>query len=57
MERAALTVVDELVNDGSFDLSRVLCVCGSGNNGGDGFAVARLLNLKGILTKHCLWEI
>jgi NAD(P)H-hydrate epimerase len=48
MERAGLSVVEELTEDGSFDLSRALCVCGAGNNGGDGFAVARLLNLKGI---------
>lgn len=49
MERAALTVVEELCN-GSFDLNRVLVVCGSGNNGGDGFAIARLLYLKNIDT-------
>lgn len=45
MERAALCVVDELC-DGTFDLKRVLVICGSGNNGADGFAVARLLHLK-----------
>ncbi len=42
MERAALAVVDEMERAG-LDLSRVLVVCGSGNNGGDGFAVARIL--------------
>lgn len=46
MERAALAAVKEL-EDGSFDLHRVLVVCGSGNNGGDGFAIARLLHLAG----------
>lgn len=47
MERAALAVT-EVLTDGSFCLDRVLVVCGSGNNGGDGFAVARLLHLMGI---------
>lgn len=46
MERAARTVV-ETVLDRGFDLSRVCVVCGSGNNGGDGFAIARLLLEKG----------
>ncbi|MCC8102856.1 MAG: NAD(P)H-hydrate dehydratase [Clostridiales bacterium] len=42
MERAAMAVVEEMKN-ASLDLSKVLVVCGSGNNGGDGFAVARML--------------
>lgn len=42
MERAALAAV-ECLTDGSFCLKRVLVVCGSGNNGGDGFAIARIL--------------
>lgn len=47
MERAALSSVEELY-DGSFNLEKVIVVCGSGNNGGDGFAVARLLYLNKI---------
>lgn len=46
MERAARTFV-ETVMDRGFDLSCVCVVCGSGNNGGDGFAIARLLLEKG----------
>ncbi|MDR2089361.1 MAG: NAD(P)H-hydrate epimerase [Clostridiales Family XIII bacterium] len=50
MERAALAVVDELLSgrDPVFDVSHVLCVCGAGNNGGDGAAVARLLTIAGM---------
>lgn len=44
MERAALAVCEHL---DEFDLTKVLVVCGSGNNGGDGIAVARLLHLAG----------
>ena len=47
MERAALSVVDEIYRAGC-DLRSVLVVCGSGNNGGDGFAVARLLDEQGV---------
>lgn len=46
MERAALAVTEELKKN--FILDSVLVVCGSGNNGGDGLAVARLLHLSGI---------
>ena len=45
MERAALAVVEEL--KAHFDLTRVLVVCGSGNNGGDGIAAARILHTQG----------
>lgn len=46
MERAALAVAD--VAKSRFSPSRVLVLCGSGNNGGDGFAAARLLLLDGV---------
>lgn len=46
MERAALSVINELLA-GGFNLSNVLVVCGVGNNGGDGMAIARLLHVKG----------
>lgn len=52
MERAALAVVEELYNH-PFDLTNVLVVCGSGNNGGDGIAIARLLHLAGVRVSVC----
>lgn len=45
MERAALAVTQELKN--SFDMRKILIICGSGNNGADGMAAARILRLEG----------
>ena len=47
MERAALAVVDEIIAR-NLDLSCVCVVCGTGNNGGDGVAAARILCERGL---------
>lgn len=49
MERAAMSVAEELTKRFSADrMSKEVCiVCGTGNNGGDGFALGRILNERG----------
>jgi len=47
MERAALATFNNILND-DFDLSRIVVVAATGNNGGDGIAVARLLKVRGL---------
>lgn len=48
MERAALAVFHEVTaRFPKKKAVRILVLCGAGNNGGDGFAVARLLHLAG----------
>lgn len=47
MQRAAESAFREIMS-GGFDLTKVLCICGTGNNGGDGLAVAMLLQSAGV---------
>ncbi|HEX8252124.1 MAG TPA: NAD(P)H-hydrate epimerase, partial [Thermoanaerobaculia bacterium] len=48
MENAAIAVVDAIF-DHYPDADRVAIICGVGQNGGDGFAVARHLENRGIV--------
>lgn len=50
MEAAARSVVERLKQRLQKD-QRVLVLCGTGNNGGDGFAIARMLKTSGISVK------
>lgn len=53
MELAALSFVHEFVKIFSAD-KNILVICGPGNNGGDGFAVCRILNQLNYNAKACL---
>lgn len=48
MERAALAVRDEILNAFPINLGHVVIVAGTGNNGGDGLDIARLLHIAGV---------
>ncbi|MCI8483991.1 MAG: NAD(P)H-hydrate dehydratase [Lachnospiraceae bacterium] len=47
MERAALGVAEEIERYFPEHKEKVLCVCGQGNNGGDGLAIGRILWQRG----------
>jgi NAD(P)H-hydrate epimerase len=58
--RGVADMVEDLVRDSgagdkAVDAPRVVICCGKGNNGGDGFVVARHLELQGIATRTFLW--
>ena len=58
MERASLLVAEHIldyIEEREFDRkARVLVICGTGNNGGDGACIARSLKQKGVLVNFCL---
>ncbi|EHO54500.1 NAD(P)H-hydrate epimerase [Lentilactobacillus kisonensis] len=47
MERAGLKIYEDMLNNPALDLGKVLILAGTGNNGGDGLVVARLLCTHG----------
>ncbi len=48
MERAALGIAEEVLAAYKEHPGRILIVCGTGNNGGDGAALARILFIRGL---------
>ena len=56
MERAARAAIEVLYAEPSLEMTdrtRVIVLCGCGNNGGDGFAMARFLLEEGVDTLVC----
>ncbi|MFP5351889.1 MAG: NAD(P)H-hydrate dehydratase [Actinomycetota bacterium] len=55
MERAGRAVARAVIRElGTRYGKRVTCVCGKGNNGGDGFVAARVLHAEGVRVVCCL---
>ena len=56
MERAALACALEVIKeaDRTVGAKKILCVVGSGNNGGDGAACARILFMRGYRADLCV---
>lgn len=55
MERAGIALADEA--ERLAPAGEILCVCGGGNNGGDGFVCARILKERGrVVTTACYAE-
>lgn len=54
MERAALVTVEQIRKEKGDISYKVLVVAGCGNNGGDGFAIGRLLMLQGCQVDYVL---
>ena len=50
MEAAARSVAEEILKRAA-EADRILVLCGGGNNGGDGFAIARFLKQQGMNVK------
>jgi ADP-dependent NAD(P)H-hydrate dehydratase / NAD(P)H-hydrate epimerase len=64
MERAALSVTEAIESKVKGNIhTDIICVCGRGNNGADGLAVARQLYLKGynvdvyIINSHTSYKL
>ena len=53
MERAALSVSD-YIEDKYAKRTRILCLAGTGNNGGDAMALCRILFVRGFDVSYCL---
>jgi len=47
MERAALAITEKLLENSERSKKTYAVVCGTGNNGGDGLAVGRILHQAG----------
>lgn len=56
MERAATKIVEALSERHKLYHNNFVILCGKGNNGGDGLAIARLLKEAGAFVKVYLWQ-